>query len=160
MNVANILALLKEACVGKYNNDTVDLPSATVNIGETGGTITLTGTLTPDDVKAVVVEKAANYTCLTTDSGKTFIATAADVVFTLPSTASGLQYTFVCAAVSASTGLSVSPAAADNINEGTDDKDLINSGATDVLGDSVTVVADGTLGWYTTSKIGTWAAES
>jgi hypothetical protein len=45
MNVANILALLKEACVGKYNNDTVDLPSATVNLGETGGTTNVTGTL-------------------------------------------------------------------------------------------------------------------
>lgn len=104
--------------------------------------------------------KTANYTVTAADSGTVFVANAADIVFTLPSTAAGLEYTFVCAAVSSGTGLSVSPAAADNINEGTDNKDLINSGATDVLGDSVTVIGDGSLGWYTTSKIGTWAAES
>lgn len=104
--------------------------------------------------------KTANYTCTEADSGKTFIANAADLVFTLPSTVSGLRYEFICAAVSAGTGLSISPAAADAINEGTDNKDLINSGATDVLGDAVTVVGDGSTGWYTVSKIGTWAAEA
>lgn len=107
-----------------------------------------------------VLVKTANYTVTEGDSGSVFIANAADLVFTLPATKAGLVYTFVNAAVSAGTGLSVSPAAADNINEGTDNKDLINSGATDVLGDSVTVVGDGSTGWFTASKIGTWAAEA
>lgn len=107
-----------------------------------------------------VVVKTANYTVLASESGTVFIADAADIVFTLPATVAGLIYTFVCAAVSAATGLSISPQAADNINEGTDNKDLINSGATDVLGDSVTIVGDGDKGWFTVTKIGTWAAES
>ncbi len=107
-----------------------------------------------------VVEKSSNYTVLAADTGTVFLATAADVVFTLPPTQKGLCYTFVNAAVSAGTGLSLSPNASDNINEGTDDKDLINEGATDVLGDSVTIVGDGTVGWYTIAKIGTWAAEA
>lgn len=102
----------------------------------------------------------SNQTLTANDSGTTYIAQTADLVFTLPSTAADLRYTFVCAAVSAGTGLSVSPAAADAINEGTDNKDLINSGATDALGDAVTLVGDGSTGWYTVSKIGTWAAEA
>ena len=107
-----------------------------------------------------VAIKTANYTVLASESGTIFIANAADLVFTLPATAAGLVFTFINAAVSAATGLSVSPQAADNINEGVDNKDLINSGATDVLGDAVTVVGDGVTGWFTMGKIGTWAAES
>lgn len=106
-----------------------------------------------------VAIKAASYTVLASESGTIFIADAADLVFTLPATQAGLIFTFVCAAVSAGTGLSISPAAADKINEGTANKDLINSGASDVLGDSVTIVGDGVTGWYTIAKIGTWAAE-
>lgn len=108
---------------------------------------------------ANVVEKGANYTVTKADSGTIFIATAADVVFTLPATVVGLVFTFINAALSSGTGLSVSPVAADNINEGTDDKDLINTGSTDVVGDSVTLVGDGSNGWYTTALVGTWAAE-
>lgn len=111
-------------------------------------------------IKVEVEVVTANKTLTREDSGKVFIANAPDLVFTLPATEEGLVYTFVNAAVSAGTGLSVSPAAVDNINEGTDNKDLINSGATDVLGDSVTVVGDGAGGWFTTAKIGTWAAEA
>lgn len=107
-----------------------------------------------------VAVKTANYTVLASESGTIFIADAADLVFTLPATVAGLVFTFVCAAVSAGTGLSISPQVADNINEGTDNKDLINSGATDVLGDAVTVAADGDKGWFTIGKIGTWAAEA
>lgn len=112
------------------------------------------------DWTMTVVEQGSNYTVLAADSGTVFLATATDVVFTLPATVKGLIYTFVTAAVSAGTGTSLSPNASDNINEGTDDKDLINTGTSDNVGDSVTLVADGTLGWYTISKIGTWAAES
>ena len=106
-----------------------------------------------------VVEKGADYTVTTADSGTVFIATAADVVFALPATMVGLTYTFINATLSVGTGMSVSPAAVDSINEGTDNKDLINSGASDAIGDSVTIVADGTNGWYTTAKVGTWASE-
>lgn len=122
-----------------------------------GGTITLEA---GSKITSVVAVKTASYTVKASESGTVFVADAADLVFTLPATAAGLVYTFVNAAVSAGTGLSISPAAADNINEGTDNKDLINSGATDVLGDAVTVVGDGGTGWFTISKIGTWAAEA
>lgn len=106
------------------------------------------------------VSKAANYTVLAADTGKTFTSGAADVVFTLPATAVALTFTFVAITLSATTGLSVSPAAVDNINSGTDNKDLINTAATDVLGDSVTVIGNGTTGWVTKHMHGIWAAEA
>lgn len=109
-----------------------------------------------------IVSKGADYTVKASESGTVFLSTAADVVFTLPSTAAGLEYTFVTRTVSASTGTSISPAAADAIHHTTsvDDKDLINSGATDVEGDSVTLVGDGGEGWFVDGIFGTWAKEA
>jgi len=109
-----------------------------------------------------VVTKAAAYTVKASESGTMFISSAADVVFTLPSTAAGLTYTFVTKTVSASTGTSISPAAADAIHHTTsvDNKDLINTGATDVEGDSVTLVGDGDEGWWVDGIKGTWAKEA
>ena len=94
------------------------------------------------------------------DSGNIYRVNVADCVFTLPSTAEGLEYTFVVDTVSSTTGCSISPAAADNINGGTDNKDLINTAATDVKGDSVRVVGDGDEGWLTVGMHGIWAAEA
>jgi len=94
------------------------------------------------------------------DHGKTFIATVVDTIFTLPATVLGLKFTAVAGILSVTTGLSLSPAAADAINGGTDDKDWVNTPATDVVGDAATVVGNGTTGWFTSSGIGIWAAEA
>ena len=94
------------------------------------------------------------------DSGTTYRINVADTVFTLPSTKAGIWYAFVVDTLSATTGCSLDPAAADNINGGTDNKDLINTAATDVVGDSVILVADGDEGWLTVSMHGIWAAEA
>lgn len=129
------------------------------------------GSLTFDSGSKTVHQlqsKATNYTVLASESGATFIGSAADVVFTLPSTAAGLVYRFITGAVSAGTGLSVSPAAADKIIgscdgvaiTAADNKDLINTGATDVAGDSITLIGDGTDGWYIIGSTGVWAREA
>ena len=123
------------------------------------------GTLTLEDGGAIVKPlntKATNYTVTAADSGKTFLSAAVDLVFTLPSTAAGLEFTFVCHTVSTTTGLSISPAAADAIHYVTsvDNKDLINTAATDVEGDSVTLVGDGVDGWWVKAISGTWAKEA
>jgi hypothetical protein len=113
-----------------------------------------------------VVPKAANYVVPREESATTYIATAANLVFSLPPTEKGLVFTFVVAAsgLSAGTGLSVSPAAVDKIMgnglTSLDNKDAINSGATDREGDSITLEGDGVDGWYITSVIGTWAREA
>lgn len=98
------------------------------------------------------------------DNGKTFVSGAADVVVTLPATAKGLSFTFLTSTLSATTGFSISPAAADKIvAKGitpADDKDLINTAASDAIGDSVTLVGDGADGWYVTAMLGTWARQA
>jgi len=58
--------------------------------------------------------------------------------------------------LSSGTGLSISPAAADKIDAAADDTDFVNSGATDTVGDAVTVVGDGAGGWYALNVQGTW----
>lgn len=105
------------------------------------------------------ISKGAAYTVLASESGTAFVSTAVDVVFTLPAAEKGLWYTFVAGIVSVTTGLSISPVAADSINSGVVNKDLINTPATDVLGDSVTVASDGT-DWWTVEMHGIWAAEA
>ena len=105
--------------------------------------------------------KATSYVVTAADSGKTFLAGAVDLKFTLPATVAGLTYTFICKTVSTSTGLQIDPAAADAIHHTTsvDNKDLINTAATDVEGDTVTLVGDGVDGWWVKAIDGIWAKE-
>ncbi len=107
-----------------------------------------------------ILEKSASYTVLPSESGTIIYAKAVDLVFTLPAVADGLWYTFVVHTVSASTGLLISPQAADAIMGGgltsVDDEDLKNTAATDAEGDMVTLEA-GPDGWWITSIFGTWA---
>jgi len=113
-----------------------------------------------------IVNLAAATQALTADqSGQKFVG-AVDAVFTLPAAAAalkGVTYEFECGAVSAGTGLSISPAAADHVRgnglTSVDNKDLINTGATDRLGDSVRIYCDGA-DWVIDAMIGTWAKEA
>lgn len=113
-----------------------------------------------------IVNLAAATQALTADqSGQKFVG-AVDAVFTLPAIATaltGVWYEFECGALSAGTGLSISPAAADAIRgsglTAVVNKDLINSGASDVLGDSVRIYCNGTA-WVIDAIIGTWAKEA
>lgn len=111
-----------------------------------------------------VFSKAANYTVMPEESGSLFVATAVDVVFTLPATVAGLRYTFVAKTLSTVTGLSVSPAAADKIMgngfTSADNKDAINTAVTDREGDLLEVTGDGEDGWFVTRVVGTWAREA
>lgn len=109
---------------------------------------------------------AATQTLTAAQSGQRFVG-AVDVVFTLPAAAAGTKgvwYEFECGALSAGVGLSISPAAADNIRgnglTAVDNKDLINSGASDRLGDMVRIYCDGVDGWVIEAIIGTWAKEA
>lgn len=97
----------------------------------------------------------------------TVVATAVDLVISLPPAGSGTKgntVRVVAGIASTVTGLSLSPAASDKI-QGTgitaaDDKDLINTAATDAVGDCLEVVCDGVDGWWITGKIGTWARQA
>ena len=108
---------------------------------------------------------AATQPLTAAQSGEKFVG-AVDAVFTLPAAAAatkGVWYEFETGALSGGTGLSISPAAADHIRgnglTSVDDKDLINSGGTDRLGDSARIYCDGVDGWVIEAIIGTWAKE-
>lgn len=109
---------------------------------------------------------AATQALSAAQSGQRFVG-AVDAVFTLPAAAAatkGVSYEFETGALSAGVGLSISPAAADHIRgnglTSTDDKDLINTGATDRLGDSVRIYCDGVDGWVIEAVVGTWAKQA
>lgn len=151
--------------------DGATLEVDTINEATAAAGVTIDGVLVKDNTltarRESVVSKSANYTCLAADSGVMFTAGAADLVFTLPATAPGLRYTFVvtAAGLSSGTGLSISPNASDKIMgngfTSADDKDAINTGATDREGDLIEVTADAAgLGWYITRVIGTWARQA
>jgi hypothetical protein len=110
--------------------------------------------------------KGANYTLTREDSGRVLLCTVANLVITLPATEPGLIYTVgvTAAGLSAGTGLSVSPAAVDKLMgngfTSLDNKDAINTGATDTEGDMICLIADGVDGWYFQYVRGTWAREA
>ena len=111
-----------------------------------------------------VIAKAANFNAAAGESGAVYVIGATDVVATLPATQAGLRYRFCVSAVSAVTGLAISPQAADKIMgngfTSADNKDAINTAATDREGDMIEVIGDGIDGWYVTNIIGTWAREA
>ena len=98
-----------------------------------------------------------------THAGKIVRNTAKNLNITLPlaTTAKAGEQYVVMVGINSTTGqdLTLKVTSADKVNEGTSGKGLKNEGSTDSVGDSVTVVSDGT-GWYTTAMVGTWLAEA
>lgn len=105
-----------------------------------------------------------NRTVLATESGLTLIVNAADLVISLPATVEGFELTVWVLATSSSTGASISPVAADKIQgkglTAADNKDLINTHATEAVGDWVRLVGDGVDGWIVAGIAGTWARQA
>ena len=141
------------------------------NAGVTGGaatagkTVVLGSACEISGIRRKVNLAAATQTLTAAQSGEKFVG-AEDAVFTLPAAAAGTKgvwYEIECGALSTGTGLSISPNAADHIRgnglTAVDDKDLINSGASDRLGDMVRLCCDGVDGWVIEAIIGTWAKE-
>ena len=97
------------------------------------------------------------------DTGKLLMMDTDAKTFTLPSTAAGITYTIINIAEDGAAKLSISPAAADKIQgpdiAGVDNKDLINTKATQKQGDMVVLVG-GADGWFVAAISGTWAAEA
>lgn len=115
------------------------------------------------------VNLAAPTQALTAKQSGELFCGVEDAVFTLPAASAatkGVWYEFETAALSTGTGLSISPAAADAIGGNgltvVVDKDLINTGSGDRLGDRVRIICSGVTGataWRIQSIVGTWAKE-
>lgn len=110
---------------------------------------------------------AAARTLTRADSGKVFLSGAVDIVVTLPPVDAGMvgvTYKFITVTLSASTGYSISPNASDRIQgkgiTAADNKDIINTAATDAIGDMLEVVCDSTDGWTISGLLGTWSREA
>ena len=111
-----------------------------------------------------IEDKAANYSVVVGDSGKTFTSKTDGVVFTLPAIAVGYVFTFVNTATDGANTLTISPNANDGIlyaGSLTDDKDLINTKATSKVGDHVTLASlNSTAFWTVVSVQGIFAKEA
>ena len=123
-----------------------------------------------DNFQPVVETVTANKTLTAEDSGKVFLCGTDNVVFTLPATVAGLKYTFINTGADGAAKISISPVAADAIHgttnastnvvlSGVDDKDAINTKATATTGDNISIVGDGSVGWYVVGCHGIWASE-
>lgn len=119
-------------------------------------------------ISHVIATTADTRTLAASESGAIVLATksSATQTFTLPAVAAGLMYTFVCGHASgeilinptgsvvmntkaANAGAAVATAAGTGIK---------NTAATNILGDSVTLISDGTA-WYTVNQSGIWASQ-
>lgn len=105
------------------------------------------------------------------DCGKTHFVDAAadDDLITLPATIAGCELRFVYVGADDSCLIELSPNANDGIHglctlaasivefSGTDDADVKLTKATSGTGDSMTLIGDGSVGWYVTACNGIWA---
>lgn len=137
-----------------------------------------------DRERDVVEVLSASKTLSSADSGKIFLCATDALVFTLPAVGSlglgtssdkapaGTTFTFVNSGADGNNIITISPAAADavfgsianaaadSVASGTDDKDWVNTKATANKGDRVTLVSDGSTGWFIIEGVGIWASEA
>ena len=115
-----------------------------------------------------------DHTVLDSESGKVFMIGTDAKVVTLPSVADlliGFTVSFVNIGAAGNNIITIASAVGDYIagtitlagtvvvKGSTVDKDLINTKASAVVGDSVTLVSDGVNGWYIQNSTGIWASE-
>lgn len=121
-------------------------------------------------------DKTSNYTVAVTDCGTVLATDDDNRVFTLPAVAAankGCIVTIVNFAADGGALMSISPNSADGIYggctgagpayyhfSGTDDKDAQNTKATQDKGDFMTLVSDGSTGWFVIACTGIWASEA
>lgn len=118
----------------------------------------------PSGTRHPVRSITSNLSVAANDSGATYVTTAGSgtITYTLPATQAGIEYTFLCG--DAGSEIALSPNAADRIMgkgiTAADDKDYINTNATNAVGDLVTIRGDGADGWWVVNERGTWAREA
>lgn len=124
-----------------------------------------------DSVEVITADK----TLTVEDSGRTFMVATDALTITLPDTIKGLEYTFMNSGADGNNIITVSPAALDGVSgtvtlaatvvslSGVVDKDLINTKASSISGDTSTIVGTGIAGteaWLLKSSTGIWASEA
>ena len=136
------------------------------------GTSTLTGhvTLAGGQTQATATISDTD-TLVAADCGIPQLVTAGidTKTITLPATIDGCVYTFMYTGADGGALLDISPNASDAIHgsctlaasvlefNGTDDNDIGLTKATANTGDTITLLGDGSAGWYVTTCTGIWA---
>lgn len=118
-------------------------------------------------MKHLIVSAAVDVTLRKRTRDTLVLVTVADKIVNLPAsdqTSKGQVVKVVVMAASGGTGAQINPATGDTIKgsgiTASANKNLINTGATDAVGDTAELVADGAGNWVVTNLIGTWAREA
>jgi len=155
---------------GKYKLSKKESALSLVDGGTATGAVNL-------QINAVGSAHSNGDTLTQAESGKIFLESTDAATITLPATVAGLNYTFIWAGAAGET-FNISPNASDLIRgacsdsnamgtvvesatngAGADNKDLqLDSGAE--IGNRVTLVGDGSVGWYILDCVGSWAFEA
>ena len=155
--------------LGDSTHEFNDIRAATATIGTVTGNLTgnvtgdVTGTVTGASTLMPVTAGPTSGALSVAMSGRLCIGVV-DAVYTLPAPTAGVWYTIVTGVASAGTGLVVT--ATSTLIQGkttsagttaiTDATSITNSGASDVVGDYVTIRSDGTK-WWVVGQSGTYA---
>ena len=115
-------------------------------------------------IEPVTANKTLNYG----DSGKVFLVGTDSLTITLPATKAGARFTFINSGADGNNIITISPnssdkimgtianTAQDNVASASDDGDLVHTKASANKGDHVTLIGDGSDGWYITDGVGIW----
>ena len=115
-------------------------------------------------IETVTANKTLNYG----DSGKVFLVGTDSLTITLPATKAGARFTFINSGADGNNIITISPnssdkimgtianTAQDNVASASDDGDLVHTKTSANKGDHVTLIGDGSDGWYITDGVGIW----
>lgn len=134
--------------------------------------------------KAMISTVSDDKTLTEDESGQIFVVDTDAKTMTLPAVATvgKCKYTFINGGADGAVALTISPDEDDAIfgnlsssvganadattanglvaqSGGADDKDIVNTKATANKGDRITLVSDGSTGWWITEGVGIWASE-
>ena len=162
--------------IGKYKVTKKESRLSLSDGGAVEGDLTVTGEGNLQKRK-VGSAHADGSTLTEAESGQVFLESTNGATVTLPATVKGYNYTFVWAGTATHT-FNISPNASDKImgacsdsnamgtvveagtaGAGVDDKDL-QLDANSEVGNRVTLVGDGSAGWYILDCLGSWVFES
>lgn len=155
--------------LGDSTHEFNDFRAATATIGTVTGNLTgnvtgdVTGTVTGAATLLPATAGPTSGALTAAMSGRLCIGVV-DAAYTLPAPTAGVWYTIVTGVASAGTGLAITATAA--VIQGkttsagtvaiTNATTITNSGASDVVGDYVTIRSDGT-NWWVVGQSGTYA---
>ena len=144
--------------------------STTAAVGTNTTQIATTAFVIAEKIRLVAIEPTATTISVPASfNNKVFIATKASATqtFTLPAASTaGLQYTFICGndggeiriLGSAGDTIKLKTAAAGTLLSVAADTGIKNTTATNIVGDTITLVSDGVTFWYAVSQNGIFAS--